>query len=134
MERLILDSGVLIALERGHQIPTDVLPDDADIAIAAITAAELLVGIELADEQRRASRQATVDAILATCDVIPFDLDIARHHASLLAHARRTGRPRRAHDLQIAATARTTGRLLLTTDGHAFDDLPAVRHRVTTPG
>jgi tRNA(fMet)-specific endonuclease VapC len=133
VERLILDTGVLIALERGLQIRADVLPDDADIAIAAITASELLVGIELADEQRRAPRQATVDAILATFDVIPFDLDVARHHASLLAHARRSGRPRGAHDLQIAATARTTGRLLLTTDGHAFDDLPALRHRTATP-
>lgn len=132
MERLILNTGVLIALERGRQIPADVLPDDADIAISAITASELLVGIELADDQRRASRQATVDAILATFDVIPFDLDIAREHASLLAHARRTGRPRGAHDLQIAATARATGRLLLTTNGHAFDDLPAVRHRIAT--
>jgi tRNA(fMet)-specific endonuclease VapC len=133
VERLILDTGVLIALERGHQIPADAMPDDADIAIAAITASELLVGIELADEHRRASRQATVDAILATFDVIPFDVDTARHHASLLAHARRSGRPRGAHDLQIAATARATGRLLVTTDGHAFDELPAVRHRMATP-
>lgn len=132
MERLILDTGVLIALERGRQISPDVMPDDADIAIAAITASELLVGIELADDQRRASRRVTVDAMLATFDVIPFDLDIARHHASLLAYARRTGRPRGAHDLQIAATARAAGRLLLTTDAQAFDDLPAVQHRVAT--
>ena len=130
MERLIVDTGVLVALERGHEAGTDVLPDDADIAIAAITVSELLVGVELADERRRAARQATVNAILATFDVIAFDLDIARHHASLLAHARRSGRPRGAHDLQIAATARGTGRVLVTTDGQAFDDLPAVRHRI----
>ena len=37
MERLILDTGVLVALERGQEIPADVLPDDADIVIAAIT-------------------------------------------------------------------------------------------------
>ena len=34
MERLIVDTGVLIAIERGRQIETTVLPDDADIAIA----------------------------------------------------------------------------------------------------
>ncbi len=133
MERLILDTGVLVALQRGRQIPPDVLPDDADIALAAITASELLVGVELADENRQAARRATVDTILATFDVIPFDLDVARHHASLLAHARRAGRPRGAHDLQIAATARASGRMLLSTDRHAFDDLPAVRHRLATP-
>jgi hypothetical protein len=32
-----------------------------------------------------------IDVILATFDVIAFDIDIARHHAVLLAHARRTG-------------------------------------------
>lgn len=133
MDRLILDTGVLVALGRGQGVPGDVLPDDADIALAAITASELLVGVELADSQHRATRKATVDAILDAFDALPFDLETARHHASLLAHARRSGRPRGAHDLQIAATARATNRILLTTDRRAFDDLPAVRYRVTSP-
>lgn len=130
MERLIVDTGVLVAIERGRYISPSVLPDDADIAIAAITASELLVGVELADAQRKPARLATVEAILTTFDVISFDIDIARQHAILLAHARRAGRPRGAHDLQIAATARATGRTVITTDAHAFDDLPAVEHRV----
>lgn len=129
MDRLILDTGVLVALERGQEIPVDILPDDADIAIAAITASELLVGAELADSRRRATRQATVDAIVTAFGVLPFDLDIARHHAVLLAYARRSGRPRGAHDLQIAATARATGRILVTADRTAFDDLPGVDQR-----
>jgi tRNA(fMet)-specific endonuclease VapC len=133
VERLIVDIGVLVALERGRHIEAPILPDNADIAIAAITASELLAGVELADAQRRPTRTATVDAILATFDVIAFDIDVARHHAALLAHARRTGRPRGAHDLQIASTARATHRVLLTTDAHAFDDLPAVGHRVIPP-
>lgn len=133
MDRLILDTGVLVALERGQEIPADVLPDGADIVIAAITASELLVGVELADSQRRATRQATVDAILSAFDVLPFDLETARHHAVLLAQARRSGRPRGAHDLQVAATARATGRVLLTTDRTAFDDLPGVDHRMASP-
>jgi len=132
VERLIVDTGVLVAVERGQHIHSSVLPDDADIAIAAVTASELLVGVELADAQRQAPRRATVDAILAAFDVIAFDLDVARHHATLLAHARRTGRPRGARDLLIAATARATARVLITTDSHAFDDLPAVQHRVVS--
>jgi tRNA(fMet)-specific endonuclease VapC len=134
VERLIVDTAVLIALERGQQITPGFLPDDADIVIAAITASELLVGVELADQRRRPARQAMVNSILATFDVIAFDVDIARHHASLLAHARRAGRPRGAHDLLIAATARATNRVLITTDARAFDDLAAVAHRVTPHG
>jgi tRNA(fMet)-specific endonuclease VapC len=127
---LILDTGVLVALERGQEIPIDVLPDNADIVIAAITVSELLVGVELADGRRRATRQATVDAMVNAFDVLPFDVETARHHAFLLAHARRFRRPRGAHDLQIAATARATGRILLTADRTAFDDLPGVDHRM----
>jgi tRNA(fMet)-specific endonuclease VapC len=84
----------------------------------------------MVDSRRRATRQATADAIVDAFDIVRFDLETARHHAVLLAHARRSGRPRGAHDLQIAATARATGRTLLTTDRTAFDDLPDVRHRM----
>jgi tRNA(fMet)-specific endonuclease VapC len=128
VERLILGTGVLVRLERQGSIPPDVIPDDADIAIAAITASELLVGVELADAARRGAREAAVTAILDTFDILPFDFDVARHHATLLAHARRSGRPRAAHDLQIAATARATTRVLVT-DRAAFDDLPGLDHR-----
>jgi tRNA(fMet)-specific endonuclease VapC len=49
----------------------------------------------------------------------------------LLAHVRRVGRPHGAHDLIIAATARATGRVLLSTDEQAgFADLPEVPVRI----
>ena len=129
MERLIVDTGVLVGLERGR-IDPDVVPDDADVAIAAITASELLVGVELAEDSHRHARSAMVDAVLSSFEILPFDLEVARCHATLLAHARRTGRPRGAHDLLIAATAAATGRIVITTDRRAFDDLPGVRYRL----
>ncbi len=130
MERLILDSGALIALERGHPETASDLPSDADVAISSITAAELLVGVELADDARRGRRRQFVEGVIERVEVIVLDLEIARHHASLLAHVRRAGHPRGAHDLQIAATARATGRTLITTDTAAFADLPGVSHQV----
>jgi tRNA(fMet)-specific endonuclease VapC len=51
----------------------------------------------------------------------------------LLVHTRSSGRPRGALDLVIAACARATDRVLLTTDARArFDDLPGVSVRVLT--
>jgi tRNA(fMet)-specific endonuclease VapC len=132
VDRLILDTSALIALERGNADPSAVLPDDADIAISAITASELFVGVELAEPAYRERRSHLVEGALQRVEVIAFDLEIARHHAVLLAHARRSGQPRGAHDLQIAATARATGRTLVTTDVGAFDDLPGVTHRLLT--
>ena len=133
MERLILDTSALIALERATRSePTDLLADDADVAICAVTASELLVGVELARGQQRVRRTEVVEGLFERVEIIAFDLEIARHHAALLAHARRAGRPRGAHDLQIAATARATGRTVITTDAGAFDELPGVTSRLVT--
>jgi tRNA(fMet)-specific endonuclease VapC len=130
VERLILDTGALILLERGD-IDSDQLGDvDADVAISAITAAELLVGVELADHQRRDPRSTLVEGVFTRVEIVAYDLTIARHHATLLAHVRRAGQPRGAHDLQIAATARATGRTILTTDKDAFTGLPGVSYQV----
>ncbi|MDX6635465.1 MAG: hypothetical protein QOF06_1668 [Solirubrobacterales bacterium] len=96
------------------------------MAIAAIGVAELLVGVELAAGKRRARRGAFIAAILESVAVESYDLDVARAHAALLAHARHSGRPRSAHDLIIAATARARGRAVLSTDASGFAELPGV--------
>ena len=88
--------------------------------------AELLVGVELADDTRRAARASFVRSVLDTVPVEDYDVQVARVHAILLAHTRRTGRPRGAHDLIIAATAAARDRLVVSTDTAAFADLPGV--------
>ncbi|WP_169981572.1 PIN domain-containing protein [Microbispora sp. H10836] len=129
--RLILDTGVLIAAERGRAEVDSVIGDADDVAVAAITIAELLVGVELADPVRRPARQAFVDQVLALIPVEEYTTDIARVHARLMAHVRREGKTRGAYDLLIAATAAATARTVVTMDSSApFDDLPGVRAQV----
>jgi predicted nucleic acid-binding protein len=51
----------------------------------------------------------------------------AAHHARLIAYVRRTGTPRGAHDLIIAAHAAESGRTVLSLDAKArFGSLPGV--------
>ncbi|MGP3918733.1 PIN domain-containing protein [Nonomuraea sp. 10N515B] len=129
--RLILDTDVLIAAERGKASVDAVIGDADDVAIAAISVAELLVEVELADDARRPSRQAFVDELLALVPVEEYTTDVARVHARLMAYVRREGKARGAYDLLIAATAATTARTILTMDSSAaFDDLPGVRAQV----
>jgi predicted nucleic acid-binding protein len=120
--RLILDTNVLIAYERGT-IDRSALDDD-ELSIAAVSVAEYRVGIELADTAERARALALITAAV---DVLDYTEGTAAHHGRLLAHVRRSGTPRGAHDLIIAAHAAETGRILLTRDARArFADLPGV--------
>ncbi|OEU86126.1 twitching motility protein PilT [Streptomyces abyssalis] len=125
--RLILDTGVLIRAERDRTGLAGLLERDDDVTISAMTLTELQLGVELSEGDRRIRRQEYVDGVHALVPVEDYTSDVARVHARLLAHVRRTGKPRNAHDLIIAATAAATARTLVTLDGKAaFEDLPGV--------
>ncbi|MGI5230979.1 PIN domain-containing protein [Actinoallomurus sp. CA-142502] len=123
---LILDTNILIAYERGT-IDRAALDDD-ELAVSAVTIAEYRVGIELADTAARAAeRSRALAAITSVVEVLDYTETTAIHHARLIAHARRVGTPRGAHDLIIAAHAAETGRPILGRDVEArFADLPTV--------
>jgi predicted nucleic acid-binding protein len=124
--RLILDTVILIAYERGT-IDRSSLDDD-ELAIASVTVAEYRVGIEMADTAERAAERArALAAILSAVDVLDYTQVTAANHARLLAHVRRTGAPRGAHDMIIAAHAAETSRTIMSRDAKArFGDLPGV--------
>ena len=123
---LILDTNVLIAYERGT-IDRAAFDDD-ELAIASVTVTEYRVGIELADTpQRAAERARALATITSVLNVLDYTASTAAHHGRLLAHVRRSGTPRGAHDLIIAAHAAETGRTVVSRDVKArFNDLPGI--------
>ena len=125
--RLILDTGVLVATERARASLGAVLRPDDDVAIAAVSVAELRTGVELASDHHRARRGDFLQQVLRTLPIEPYDVATAEAHGRLLAHVHRAGAQRGAHDLLVAATAVVTRRTVLTTDRSArFDELPGV--------
>jgi predicted nucleic acid-binding protein len=124
--RLILDTNVLIAYERGTMDRSSL--DEDELAIASVTAAEYRAGIELADTTGRAAERArALASITSAVDVLDYTGATAAHHGRLLAHVRRSGTPRGAHDLIIAAHAAETGRTIVSRDARArFGSLPGV--------
>jgi predicted nucleic acid-binding protein len=124
--RLIFDTNVLIAYERGTIDQTAY--DDDEIAIASVSVAEYRVGIELADTpERAADRARALATITAAIDILDYTAATSAHHGRLLAHVRKSGTPRGAHDLIIAAHAAETGRAVVSRDVKArFGDLPGV--------
>lgn len=103
---IILNSSILIAFERRRFDLERFLTNQASPAIAAITAAELLIGVERADTpERRKRRESFVQSIFDRLPIIPFEMTQARlfavHFADLAARGEIIG----DRDLQIAVTA-----------------------------
>jgi tRNA(fMet)-specific endonuclease VapC len=123
---LLLDTTFLIDAKRSNSILDELIEDEDDVAIAAITVAELQVGVELSKGKARHTRQELLDEVVASVPIVDYDLAVARAHAQLLMAVRRLGRPRGAHDLIIAATALSTNRSIVSADQTAFVDLPGI--------
>jgi predicted nucleic acid-binding protein len=126
----LIDSSVLIAAERGRldlAAELDARPDEA-FAIAAITASELLHGVHrAATRAQRQRREAYVEALLASLPAAPFDLVVARIHASLSAQLASRGVTVGAHDLLIGATAVAADYGVATHDMRGFGRIPDLK-------
>jgi tRNA(fMet)-specific endonuclease VapC len=103
----LIDTSVLIAIERGELDLTGVREnDEEELAIAAITASELLHGVHrLRGAVARTRAERFVEHLLDVIPVIPFDLDVARIHARIDAELSAAGTAVGDADLLIAATA-----------------------------
>ncbi len=129
MTRLLLDTTFLLDAERSGDELEAVLNDSDDVAVAAVTIAELRVGALLASTGRQRARTAYVNDIVATVPILAYGLEAAEAHAELLAAVRAQGKPRGAHDLMIAATAKAFDRTIVSADKTAFIDLPGIEVR-----
>jgi tRNA(fMet)-specific endonuclease VapC len=119
----LVDTSVLIAAERGLLDLDHLLESRGEetIAISAITASELLHGVHrLKSAVNRAHAQRWIDGLISMLPVVPFDLDVARVHATLSAELRGKGTAVGAHDLIIAATAVYKGFHIATRDRRSF--------------
>lgn len=106
---VVVDTSAFVDLERGIGQLDDALEEEAAV-VPAIVVAELLVGVQLAEDTALATRRrARVDAITARLPVIDFGLELAERWAELFAALRDDGALIPANDLVVAATATSIG-------------------------
>ena len=119
----LLDTSVVI--DWHDPVVVAALPDQ--LAISAITAAELAAGPHLADTAAEAAkRQARLQEVEAKLEPLPFDGTAARSYGLVVAAvvAGKGRRPRsRVADLLIAATAHANGLDLYTRNRDDFAGL-----------
>jgi predicted nucleic acid-binding protein len=130
--RGLIDTSVVIDL--GRIDPAD-LP--SEIAVSAVTLAELAAGPHATDNsEERARRQDRLQRTEATFESLPVDGAVARAYGRVyaaVAGAGRTARGRRAFDLLIAATAAAAELPLYTRNPSDFQALDGLLEVVPVP-
>ncbi len=101
--RGLLDTSVFIASESARPLAVERLPHE--VAVSAVTIAELHVGVLAArDVDTRARRLATLETT-ADLELLRVDEQVAAAWARLRVHLAEAGRRLNVNDLWIAATA-----------------------------
>jgi predicted nucleic acid-binding protein len=116
--KAILDTSVVIA--------TDIAPLEGELAISAITLAELHFGILVTKQRKvRAERLRRLLVLQRTFDALPVDDAVAASYGQVAAAVVDVGRQPRARsmDLLIAATAHAHSARLYTRNANDFDGL-----------
>lgn len=119
--KALLDTSVVIA--------TDVGPLDGDLAISAVTLAELHFGVLVAKQRTvRAERLRRLLVLQRSFDALPLDEAVAASYGQIAAAVLDAGRQPRARsmDLLIAATAHAHSARLYTRNANDFHGLDAL--------
>jgi predicted nucleic acid-binding protein len=129
----LIDSTVFIEAER-QQLPVasvlDRFEPDEELGIAAVTVAELLLGIHLsAPSPARDFRRDFIEDVIASVTVLDFDLEVARQYAEVWAGLRLAGYLIAPHDLMIGSTALVHGFAVLTHNVRDFARVPGLTVR-----
>lgn len=109
---LVIDTSAFVAIERQGlrwEESSRTVGDEA-LVLPAIVYAELLAGVELADNPERATaRRVKIDALVARVPVVPFAVTTAERWSAIFAALHRSGSLIPANDLAVAATALELG-------------------------
>lgn len=118
---LLIDTDVWVLAEQsGQHLDLARWAGYGGAYMSAITASELLVGVERAESaEQRARRGAFVENLLSSIPVLEFSTPVVRTHARLLAALSRQLNAG-SHEALIAATAVHHGYALLTRHVDSF--------------
>lgn len=127
----LVDTNVLI-----HWAHIDPLALPENVAVSAVTIAELAAGVQAAEDgAERARRLDVLQRAEGGFDPLPFDVFAARAYGRIAAAARLSGRSPRARvaDQMIAAVAAAQGLPLFTTNVKDFSHLAGIVKVVGVP-
>jgi len=99
--------------------------DAQDIAISAVTRAELRYGVELMDKFDK--RRRRIELVLKEFPTLPWSIAAADEFGRIRAYLKRNGRPVGEFDTQIAAHALAEKLILVTHNTRHFENVPHLK-------
>jgi tRNA(fMet)-specific endonuclease VapC len=123
----LLDTDICIhALTKRNTLLIDAFTaHDGRMALSDVTLSELYYGAKRSEDPAR--RIAIIESFAARLDILPFDTRAALHAGNIRATLERQGQTIGAHDLMIAATARSQGLVLVTGNVREFERVEGLR-------
>jgi tRNA(fMet)-specific endonuclease VapC len=94
-------------------------------AISVVTYAELLYGVQMSSKKK--ANHDAVDALVRHLPVLDWSQDAARHYAEIRADLKKKGSMIGAHDLMIAAHARSLGGIVVTNNTKDFERIKGLK-------
>lgn len=124
----LLDTHIVSYWMRGDPRVTERLRQrsPSELALSAITLAEILYGIERSPTRKR-ERRHRIQQITGALRLYPFDEDAARKYASVRSQLERAGQPISERDTQIAAIALAHQLILVTHNMREFGRVTRLR-------
>ena len=125
---IVLDTNVvseLMRVEPDGRVLTWIVATEEQVAITAVTLAELLAGLRgLPDGRRKIALRDRVEAVVSEYRgfgaVLAFDEDAAAEYAEILAMRERAGLPIATADARIAAICAAKGAICATRNTRDF--------------
>jgi tRNA(fMet)-specific endonuclease VapC len=99
--------------------------DAQDIAISAMTRAEVRYGVEMMEKSDK--RRRRIDLLLTELPALPWSVEAADEFGRLKTYLRRSGTPVGDFDTQIAAHARAENLILVTHNTRHFQRIPGLK-------
>lgn len=129
MIRYLLDTNIISYFVKGVSASLvqrmQVGLDAQDIAISAITRAELRYGVEMMD--RFDKRRRRIDLLLKELSALLWSVEAADEFGRLKSYLRRNGTPVGEFDTQIAAHALAENLILVTNNTRHFENVPRLK-------
>ena len=129
MIRYLLDTNIVSYFVKGVSASLiqrmQVGLDAQDIAISAITRAELRYGVKMMDKFDK--RRKRIDLLLKELSALPWSIEAADEFGRIKAYLRRNGAPAGEFDTQIAAHALAEKLILVTHNTRHFENVPGLK-------